>query len=121
MKAQSSKNAVITADQKTRVMKKLEKTLSLISIKVNSVRFKKLFENMNIFDDDYEMILSAVSNFLQCDMRLFIDQVIAILDQDIIKSEYIVNVLKFKACLVFSADSLSVVNLSEFENLKLKL
>ena len=119
-KTQSSENAVITANQKTRVIKKLEKILSSVNIKIDSVKFKKLFENMNITNNDYEMILSAVSNFLQHNMRLLIDQVIIILSQDITKSEYIVNVLKFKTCLAFNADSLSVVNLSEFENLKSK-
>ena len=102
-------------------MKKLKETLSLINIKFDSARFKELFENMNISNDGHEIILSAMSNFLQRDMRLPVDQVITVLGQDTMKPEYIVNVLEFKACLAFSAGSLPVMNLSEFEDLESKL
>ena len=63
MKAQFKRNAIIMIEKKTRVVKKLEEILNSVNIKINKARFKELFKNMNIFNDDYEMIMSTVSNF----------------------------------------------------------
>ena len=79
MKAQFKRNAIIMIEKKTRVVKKLEEILNSVNIKINKARFKELFKNMNIFNDDYEMIMSTVSNFLQSDMKLSADQVTVIL------------------------------------------
>src|SRR5437667_12791599 len=76
MKAQFSK--------KTRIMKKLEKILNSVSIKVNSVRFKESFKNVNISESDHEIILFIMHNFLHSDMKLFTEQVNTVLDNQLL-------------------------------------
>ena len=119
--------------KKIRIMKKLEKILKSVNIKVNSVRFKKSFKNVNISESDHEIILFIMHNFLHNDMKLLAAQVNAVLDNQLLHSLihdiisvdlteliYIINVSEFKVDLAVSADSSSVVNLSEFENLQSK-
>jgi len=81
MKAQSSGNAVVTAEQKAKAVEKLEKLLDLVDLKVDSARFKASFENVDMSDGGQEVISSTVSNFLQNDMKIPAEQVTAVLGQ----------------------------------------